>query len=154
MDQEIAELYGNRVRVRACGLCWEDGKLLLVNHKRLQHADFWSPPGGGVEFGETVEEALKREFSEETGLKVTIARFAFGCEFINSPLHAIELFFVVNRVGGTLISGYDPEIQLIQGSRFMSEEEIQQIPGEEQHGILRIASNENTLSQLSGFFSI
>ncbi len=154
MDEEVAKLYGNRVRVRACGLCWEGGNLLLVNHKGIRRSDFWAPPGGGVEFGETLEEALKREFLEETGLEITIARFAFGCEFINRPLHAIELFFLVNRVGGTLISGYDPEIQLIQGARFMSEEEIQQIPGEEQHGILRIASSENTLSQLSGFFSI
>jgi 8-oxo-dGTP diphosphatase len=154
MKEEIANLFGNRVRVRACGLCWDAGKLLLVNHKGLQHSNFWAPPGGGVEFGETMEGALKREFLEETGLEISVTRFAFGCEFIKDPLHAIELFFLVRKVSGTLISGYDPELQLIQGARFMTDKEIQEISDLEQHGILRFGSSENTLSQLSGFYSI
>jgi len=154
MEEEIANLYGNRVRIRACGLCWEAGKLLLVNHKGIKYSNFWAPPGGGVEFGETIETALKREFFEETGLEISVTRFAFGCEFINKPLHAIELFFLVQKVSGTLISGYDPELQLIQGAKFMTDQEIQAISGQEQHGILRFGSSENILSQLSGFYSI
>lgn len=154
MDQEIAALYGGKVRVRVCGLCWEEGKLLLVNHKSLENANFWSPPGGGLEFGETIEEALKREFLEETGLVIAITGFAFGCEFIRNPLHAVELFFQVTKVGGALITGYDPELQLIQGTKFIREDEILQIPPHERHGILRIAHSERGLKQLSGFYSI
>jgi 8-oxo-dGTP diphosphatase len=97
MDQEITALYGKKVRVRVCGLCWEDNKLLLVNHRSLKPVNFWAPPGGGLEFGEKVENALKREFGEETGLEIAVTRFAFGCEYIQDPLHAIELFFHVKR---------------------------------------------------------
>jgi len=128
--------------------------MLLVNHKSLETAHFWAPPGGGLEFGEPIEEALKREFLEETGLDITITRFAFGCEFIRDPLHAVELFFHVKKLGGTLITGYDPELQLIQGVKFMSAAEILRIPSQELHGILRVAQDETGLLQLSGFYSI
>lgn len=154
MDQEIAALYGKKVRIRVCGLCWEDNKLLLVNHKSLQAANFWAPPGGGLEFGETIQDALKREFLEETGLDITITRFVFGCEFIKDPLHAVELFFHVRKLGGTPNTGYDPELQLIQDVRFMTTTEILQIPSLELHGILSVTSDENGLNQLSGFYSI
>src|SRR5262245_31312473 len=110
MDGEIAKIYGNRLRVRACGLCWDMDRLLLVNHRMASGTNLWLPPGGGVDFGETLETALKREFFEETGLEITVSQFAFGCEFIKEPLHSLELFFNVIRTGGSLKTGYDPEL--------------------------------------------
>ena len=151
MNPEIANIYGNRLRVRVCGLCWDDDKLLLVNHRSLNPGNFWAPPGGGVEYGESLEIALKREFLEETGLEISSLKFAFGCEFIKDPLHAIELFFFVNLTGGTLIQGYDPELQVIQGVRFTSYEEIQSFPATETHGIFRIARNANELQSAVRF---
>jgi 8-oxo-dGTP pyrophosphatase MutT (NUDIX family) len=48
------------------------GRMLLFRfvHKRgpLAGQDFWGTPGGGVDDGETLEEAALRELSEETGL--------------------------------------------------------------------------------------
>ena len=82
MDKEVARIYGNKVRVRACGVCWQDDRLLMVNHASLTPTDFWAPPGGGVEFGQSIEEALKQEFIEETGLNITPLEFLFGCEYI------------------------------------------------------------------------
>src|SRR5690242_2543620 len=113
MDGEVAKIYGKKVRVRACGICWKGDTLLLVNHKGLSSPNFWAPPGGGVEFGESLEACLTKEFLEETGLKITTGKFKFGCEFIQDPLHSIELFFDVEIVGGKLQVGEDPEIQII-----------------------------------------
>ena len=113
MSNEITEIYGKRLRVRVCGLLYEHERLLLVNHTLPDHPEWWAPPGGGVEFGEALEDALKREFEEETGLKITVGQFAFGCEFIGGSLHAIELFFHVTRLGGTPAIGYDPELPII-----------------------------------------
>jgi len=154
MSGEIAKIYGNRVRVRACGMCWSDDRLLLVNHRSLSNSNFWAPPGGGVEFGERLEIALKREFKEETGLEIGQPDFAFGCEFIEDPLHAVELFFSVLQTGGTLKTGYDPELQLIQDVRFLSDAEIRRIPADQLHGIFRVVRGTNDLRQLRGFYTL
>ena len=154
MDDEIAQIYGKRVRVRVCGLCWDGDKILMANHRLESDTDLWLPPGGGVEYGETLEMALKREFLEETGLEIAPLKFAFGCEFIKQPLHALELFFNVKRTGGTLKSGYDPELQIIQDVRFFSEKELNGLSRDELHGIFRMAGAPNELRKLSGFYSI
>lgn len=153
MNHEIAEIYGNRVRIRVCGLCWDRDSILMVKHKMTDH-DLWVPPGGGVEFGESLENALKREFLEETGLDIIPEKFLFGCEFIKRPLHAIELFFQVRKVSGELIKGSDPEVQLIEDVKYLSPEEILAIPEKSLHGIFKKFENASSLRQLNGFYSI
>jgi len=154
MDAEISAVYGERVRVRVCGLCWRNDRLLMVNHRGLSPGDFWAPPGGGLEFGESVEQGLEKEFLEETGLRIITGRFLFVCEFLNTPLHAIELFFEVNITGGTLRKGDDPELPMIEAVRFMSADEIANLPGSSLHGVFRKVRSPDELKTLTGFFRI
>lgn len=135
MHQEAIHLYENRLRVRVCGIHIQDKKILLVKHRALQEEGFfWAPPGGGLQFGETLSEALKREFLEETGLIVTVSSLIAVTEYIQLPLHAIELFYQVIVVDGRLIQGKDPEIsednQIISGVKMLSLSEIQQLKQE------------------------
>jgi ADP-ribose pyrophosphatase YjhB (NUDIX family) len=58
-----------RFRVGVFALIFEDGHVLLAHRRDI---DWWNLPGGGMEAGETVDEALRREVYEETGLVVEI----------------------------------------------------------------------------------
>ncbi len=44
-----------------------DGDRVLLARLRVPEAGTWTLPGGGVEFDETVEQAVVREIHEETG---------------------------------------------------------------------------------------
>jgi 8-oxo-dGTP diphosphatase len=158
MEKEIIEKFGNRVRIRACGLCWKDNHLLLINHIGLSKGNFWAPPGGGIEFGQLATEALIREFFEETGLNIKPLGLQFVCEYVNPPLHAVELFFGVQVTGGFLRQGSDPEMmetnQIIKEVEFLSWDEILRVNEAERHGIFRFCSLATDLKKMTGFYRI
>ncbi len=52
------------------GLVVKDGKVLLLKESP-ELSGKWELPGGGLNFGEDIHEALRREIEEETGIKVT-----------------------------------------------------------------------------------
>src|SRR5438132_4082624 len=57
-------------RIGVFALIFDDQGRILLGHRR--DIDWWNLPGGGMEAGETVDEALRREVYEETGLVVEI----------------------------------------------------------------------------------
>ena len=59
------------------------GRVLLVRTTKWRGA--WGVPGGKVEWGESLVEAVKREFMEETGLHLTDVRYAQTQEAVLSP---------------------------------------------------------------------
>jgi mutator protein MutT len=73
----------------------EDGRLLLVRRARGVAAGEWSVPGGRVEPGETVGEAVVRELAEETGLEGLCGRLLGWVERIGDDHHFVILDFVV-----------------------------------------------------------
>ena len=79
-----------------------DGALLMVRRGRGPGAGEWSVPGGHVEMGETLHEAIVREVAEETGLEVVVDRYLGWLERIGEvgdvdpePYHFVILDFAV-----------------------------------------------------------
>ncbi len=127
----------------------------MVNHQGVTNGNFWAPPGGGIQFGESAADCLRREFVEETGLSIEPKDFLFACEFIKPPLHAIELFFEVTALTHDLTLGNDPEPgspQLIKELKFMSWNEIASLPPTEVHGIFRHLAHPAGIINLRGYF--
>jgi 8-oxo-dGTP diphosphatase len=58
-------------RVSVSALIFEGEKVLLAHRRAI---DWWNLPGGAVDPGETVDEALRREVREETGLEVEVGQ--------------------------------------------------------------------------------
>ncbi len=105
----------------AFGILEEDGRVLLVSEMRHLGSRpelCWDMPGGGVEGGESLVEALRREYREETGLEVEVVDLAFmierfGFRAADPTRRGRFFFFHVRRIGGDLgptdreITGYE-----------------------------------------------
>jgi ADP-ribose pyrophosphatase YjhB (NUDIX family) len=65
-----------RPQIAVSAAIFRDGKVLLTRRARSPAKGFYSLPGGRVEFGESLHEALAREIDEETGLDIEIIGLA------------------------------------------------------------------------------
>jgi 8-oxo-dGTP diphosphatase len=144
------ENFQQKVRVRVCGVCFYKDKILLVKQISLPHVPYlWIPAGGGVEFGETLEIALQREFFEETTLQIEVVKLLFVNQYIDNQLHAIEFFFEVNIVKGEIKEAYYPENEpYLAEVRWLSFEEISQIPADFKHTFLHHVQNLDQIKTL------
>lgn len=157
--EEVLRLYGNRLRTRVCGICTIDNKILMVRHKGIGVTDtFWCPPGGGIQFAETAHQALEREFLEETGLIIKPGKLLFVNEFLEPPLHAMELFFLTEIKGGELVLGKDPEMsdnnQIITEVELMSFEQIMSFPPNEVHRMFQFCTTYEDIFALNGYLQV
>lgn len=87
----------------------ENKRILLVKRKHQPFQGKWALPGGFVEYGETTEEAIKREVLEETGLKTHIIELiGVYSEPNRDPRgHTISIVYRLQKSGGKLESGDD-----------------------------------------------
>ncbi|RTQ47743.1 NUDIX hydrolase [Hymenobacter gummosus] len=154
----LLDAYADRARVRVCGLLVHEGALLLTAHRGLLPAGqpYWSPPGGGWHFGETLREGVAREFREETGLEVSVGRFLHLHEYHGERLQALEIFFEVTATDPVALPrlGHDPEHapdqQLLTEVAWRRPGELVRLPPQQVHPILRdlISADDAYIPQL------
>lgn len=96
-------------RVRA--IIVEQGKILLIK-KIFPDCIYWVFPGGGVEEGEDVTEALKRECLEELGITVEVQElFTKEVSQKKETEGEMEYFYTARIIGGALGKGVGPEYE-------------------------------------------
>ncbi len=78
-----------------------DERLLLVQRGQAPGFGLWSLPGGRVERGETMAEAVVREVDEETGLAVVCDQLIGWVERLDDQHHFVIMDFAVTPLGGT-----------------------------------------------------
>jgi 8-oxo-dGTP diphosphatase len=84
-------------------------KILLIKRKQEPYRGHYALPGGFVEYGETVEAALRREVLEETGLAVKIQSLVgvYSNPHRDPRGHVVSVAFTADIIGGTLTAGSD-----------------------------------------------
>ncbi|KOP64804.1 DNA mismatch repair protein MutT [Bacillus sp. FJAT-18019] len=89
------------LQVRVTGILIEDERILLVKQS-VSAERGWSLPGGRVEQGETLEEAMIREIQEETGLITKVTKLLYLCDKPDSSPSLLHITFLLERLAGEL----------------------------------------------------
>ncbi len=107
-NSDTSRTYPTRPYLAVSAAIFRDGRVLIVRRGRPPAHGLYTLPGGGVELGETLQEAITREVREETGLAIAplglvgfreaIARDAAG----RVERHFVILPFAARWVGGEI----------------------------------------------------
>jgi 8-oxo-dGTP diphosphatase len=113
------------LRPRVCAAIIRDEKILMVLHDHGSNSrSFWTLPGGGVEAGETNEQAVIREVKEEVQLNGKVERLLFEWEYSIGPDYC---YLVTVDPDEEAQLGEDPELsadeQVLKGISWFTLEE-------------------------------
>jgi 8-oxo-dGTP diphosphatase len=114
----------------SCHALVRDGdRILLVQRRRPPFEGYWSLPGGGMELGETVEQAAVREVAEETGLAVAVTRFLGYADSIErDPDERVRRHYVIMYVEATPVGGILQAADDAQAVQWVTEQEARTLP--------------------------
>ena len=105
----VSEADIQRIRPAIYGILMQEREVLLVRAPQTSDGIIGFP-GGGVELGEAPIDALRREFSEETGLDIEPLRLLWATTAFHRSrkfphLQVLGIYWEVRAVGGTLRPG-------------------------------------------------
>ena len=120
-----------RIRVSAV-LRWED-RVLLCRHEKPGRGDYWLLPGGGVNSGESLTDALHRELREEVGIEdeipvegpVAIVD-SIAPKALLTRKHVVHIIFAADLSHRSL-EDVETKDAAIKGARLFSDDELEDV---------------------------
>ena len=92
-------------RIAAGVIVENEGRVLLVRHRKPGAYDFWVAPGGGADGAEDLHATARREVFEECGLQVEPLQLIYIEDLANPHTRECKFWFTGRFVGGTLDVG-------------------------------------------------
>jgi 8-oxo-dGTP diphosphatase len=119
-------------RIRVCALLHWQGRLLLCRQEK-PGKEYWMLPGGGVDVGETVMEALRRELREELGIEADVqfegpiaVADSIAPRGTISRKHVVHIMFAADLSHRSL-EDVETRDAAIKGARLFSDEELDDV---------------------------
>jgi len=121
--------YPERPFLAASAAIVRDGKVLVVRRARAPADGVFSLPGGVVETGETLHEAVKREVREETGLTIEpVALAGFREAIVRDRDNRVERHFVILPFAARWIAGEPVLNEELSEWRWVNQDELATLP--------------------------
>ena len=113
----------------AAVICNEQREVLLIRRTKPPREGQWSLPGGRLEFGETLEDGVRREVREETGLEIALLGLAGVAETVrDAEAGAPEAHFVLIDYSAKVLSGEAVAASDAAEATWFSREQIAALP--------------------------
>ena len=124
-----ARRYPDRPFLAASAAIVRDGKVLVVRRARPPAGGLFSLPGGVVEVGETLHEAVAREVREETSLTIEpVALAGFRETIVRDQQNRVERHFVILPFAARWIAGEPVLNEELSEWRWVEQDEIAALP--------------------------
>lgn len=118
-------IFRHNIRIRVGALIFTNDRVLLISHKKAGHV-YWLLPGGGVDYGEKLPDALKREVFEELAAEIDVGDIALITESIEpkGKRHILNIIFKCQLKNENIRIGDEPRLNSFQ---FFLPDEIMKI---------------------------
>ncbi len=122
----------NEPRIRVSAILRREGRLLLCRHEKAGR-EYWLLPGGGVNLGESLAQALQRELAEEVGITEDLpleGPVAVADSIAPAgvpPKHVVHIIFA-GYLGGRSLETVTSQDAAVRGHRLFGVEELPGLP--------------------------